>query len=88
MAQTNKYRIALEVWQGKWGVVPERYKKLEKAGYNAREIQDLVEKYSPSKLKQLADEFDKANYQEPEGDALEVKVNLSKYKKILLIFEE
>lgn len=83
----NKYRIALEVWQGKWGVVPERYERLEKAGYDAREIQDLVELYSPYELEKLAEEFDK-KYEEPEGDALEVKVNLSKYKKILLIFEE
>lgn len=83
----NKYRAALEVWQGKWGVVPERYEMLEKAGYNAREIQDLVEEYSPWELERLAEEHE-TEYQEPDGSYLEVKVDLKKYKKIMLVFEE
>lgn len=34
--------VAQEVIDGKWGISPERQKKLEAAGYNYREVQDRV----------------------------------------------
>ena len=39
--KTN-YDVALEVINGEWGVGEERKEKLEKAGYNYYEVQEIV----------------------------------------------
>lgn len=52
--RTNKYEIALQVWQGKWGAEPERSRRLAAAGYDFKEIQDLVETFGPDDLAMLA----------------------------------
>ena len=52
--RTNKYEIALQVWQGKWGAEPERSRRLTSAGYDPDEIQDLVNTFSPDDLAMLA----------------------------------
>ena len=52
--RTNKYEIALQVWQGKWGAEPERSSRLAAAGYDPGEIQDLVNTFGPEDLTKLA----------------------------------
>lgn len=87
MALKNKYEIALEVWRGAWGSSTARYNRLKKAGYDPDEIQNIVNSYSVKQIEELAEKY-KAQPAEPSCETLEVRVNLKKYGKIMLIFEE
>lgn len=84
----NKYEIALEVIRGDWGYAPERWEKLEAAGYDSQEIQNIVDNVPVQKII----EFSKAHQNDEAScdpaDTLEVKVNLKKVKQVMLIFEE
>ena len=84
--------IVLEVISGKWGNGEERIKRLTAAGYNAVEIQDMVNDYIrlgyvpnyPTNNQEKEEErlpFELGN------ETLTVKVNLSKYNSIRLEFE-
>ena len=84
--------IVLEVISGKWGNGEERIKRLTAAGYNAIEIQDMVNDYIrlgyvpnyPTDNQEKEKErlpFELGN------ETLTVKVNLSKYNSIKLEFE-
>lgn len=50
-AKKTNEQIAREVMDGKWGNDPERRKRLKAAGYDARAIQDIVNKLDKSKRK-------------------------------------
>jgi hypothetical protein len=42
VTKSDLKKIALEVREGKWGVGQERRKKLDDAGYNAKDVEDEV----------------------------------------------
>lgn len=63
--KTNE-EIAEEVIQNKWGIQPERQKLLEQAGYNYKEIQDIVN----TKMKANSTSNTKITYIVKKGDNL------------------
>lgn len=84
----NKYEVALEVIRGDWGYAPERWEKLEAAGYDAQEIQNIVDNVPVQKIIELSKEYSQSENPVAPADTLEVKVNLKKVKQVMLIFEE
>lgn len=84
----NKYEVALEVIRGDWGYAPERWEKLEAAGYNAQEIQKIVDNFPVQKIIELSKSHQNDEPSCDPADTLEVKVNLKKVKQVMLIFEE
>ena len=76
--KTNE-EIAQEVKAGKWGNYPERKARLEAAGYNYREIQDIVEKLmkKPSQKPSQAPAYI-VEYTVKRGDTLTAIANRNK----------
>lgn len=64
--KTN-YEVALEVKAGKWGNFPERKARLEAAGYNYREVQNIVEELMKNSSQSQPV---KIEYQIKKGDTL------------------
>ena len=74
-------QIALEVIAGLWGNGEERRQRLEAAGYDYAEVQEMVNAI-------LSGEISQEDPVEADPMTLEVEVDLNVYKAIKLIFRE
>lgn len=93
MAKTNQ-EIAKEIFQGKWGNNSERQRRLTEAGYDYNAIQTIVNAISQTmttdEIAKACKEYDKKNGLVPfeiiGTEVMEIKIDLTKYKGINLIF--
>lgn len=72
--------VAKEVIEGKWGVDNDRIVRLTNAGYNASEVQRMVNKM----LKEAMVTDEPADSVEKPKQILEVTVDLKKYGALIL----